>query len=91
MLALTCWTVAWVGEQSWFHFGLGPREALLAPGREAFLEEPTVPACHEPITEAGLRAGEGTTSDAPSPGFHQIRLATRQSHAVQAREGYYAN
>ena len=32
VLALTCWTIAWVGEQSWFHFGLGPREALLAPG-----------------------------------------------------------
>jgi hypothetical protein len=32
VLALSCWTLAWVGEQSWFHFGLGPREALLAPG-----------------------------------------------------------
>jgi GT2 family glycosyltransferase len=31
MLALACWTVAWMGEQSWFHLGLGPREALLAP------------------------------------------------------------
>ncbi|MEY2463603.1 MAG: hypothetical protein QOH64_1741 [Acidimicrobiaceae bacterium] len=31
-LALTCWGVAWMGEQSWFHLGLGPREALLAPG-----------------------------------------------------------
>jgi GT2 family glycosyltransferase len=30
-VALTCWTVAWIGQQSWFHFGLGPPEALLAP------------------------------------------------------------
>ena len=31
VLALTCWSVAWVGQQPWFHHGLGPPEALLAP------------------------------------------------------------
>jgi VWFA-related protein len=31
------------------------------------------------------------TSDRPSPGYHQLRLATRQGHAVQTREGYYGN
>ncbi|MEY2571212.1 MAG: hypothetical protein QOE63_1562, partial [Acidimicrobiaceae bacterium] len=31
VLALTCWTAAWVGQQPWFHYGLGPPEALLAP------------------------------------------------------------
>jgi GT2 family glycosyltransferase len=31
VLALTCWTVAWIGQQSWFSLALGPPEALLAP------------------------------------------------------------
>ena len=35
VLALTCWTVAWVGQQSWFGHGLGPPEALLAPAAVA--------------------------------------------------------
>ena len=34
-LALTCWTVAWIGQQSWFHLALGPPEALLAPAAVA--------------------------------------------------------
>jgi hypothetical protein len=34
-LALTCWAIAWVGQQSWFHFSLGPPEALLAPAAVA--------------------------------------------------------
>lgn len=34
-LAITCWTAAWVGQQSWFHFALGPPEALLAPASVA--------------------------------------------------------
>ncbi len=35
ILALTCWTVAWVGQQSWFGHGLGPPEAFLAPAAAA--------------------------------------------------------
>jgi hypothetical protein len=35
VLALTCWTVAWIGQQSWFDFALGPPEALLAPAAVA--------------------------------------------------------
>lgn len=35
MLALTCWSAAWLGQQPWFHFGLGPPEALLAPAAAA--------------------------------------------------------
>jgi VWFA-related protein len=31
----------------------------------------------------------GYTPDEPSPGFHQIRLATKRNYAVQARDGYY--
>jgi GT2 family glycosyltransferase len=31
VLALTCWTVAWIGQQTWFGHALGPPEALLAP------------------------------------------------------------
>ena len=34
-LALTCWAAAWVGQQSWFRFSLGPPEALLAPAAVA--------------------------------------------------------
>jgi hypothetical protein len=34
-LALTCWAVAWAGQQSWFHFSVGPPEALLAPAAVA--------------------------------------------------------
>jgi GT2 family glycosyltransferase len=34
-LALTCWAIAWAGQQSWFHFALGPPEALLAPAAAA--------------------------------------------------------
>ncbi|MEY2402887.1 MAG: hypothetical protein QOD38_438, partial [Acidimicrobiaceae bacterium] len=34
-LALTCWAIAWAGQQSWFHFALGPPEALLAPAAVA--------------------------------------------------------
>src|SRR5207245_6229980 len=26
VLALTCWGAAWVGQQPWFHYGLGPPE-----------------------------------------------------------------
>jgi VWFA-related protein len=33
--------------------------------------------------------GIGYTSDRPSPGFHQIRVATRQQYSVRTREGYY--
>jgi hypothetical protein len=35
VLALTCWTAAWVGQQSWFGHALGPPEALLAPAAVA--------------------------------------------------------
>ena len=35
VLALTCWTVVWVGQQPWFHHGLGPPEAFLAPAAVA--------------------------------------------------------
>jgi GT2 family glycosyltransferase len=35
VLALTCFTVTWVGQQPWFHYGLGPPEALLAPAAAA--------------------------------------------------------
>lgn len=35
VLALTCFSVAWVGQQPWFHYGLGPPEALLAPAAAA--------------------------------------------------------
>jgi hypothetical protein len=35
MLALTCWAVAWVGQQSWFGHALGPPEAFLAPAAAA--------------------------------------------------------
>ncbi len=35
MLALTCWSFAWLGQQPWFHAGLGPPEALLAPAAVA--------------------------------------------------------
>lgn len=35
MLALTCWAASWLGQQPWFHFGLGPPEALLAPAAAA--------------------------------------------------------
>jgi VWFA-related protein len=31
----------------------------------------------------------GYLPDAPTPGFHQIRLATKRAYAVQARDGYY--
>jgi GT2 family glycosyltransferase len=34
-LALTCWAIAWAGQQSWFHYALGPPEALLAPAAVA--------------------------------------------------------
>jgi hypothetical protein len=34
-LALTCWAAAWVGQQSWFRFSLGPPEALLTPAAVA--------------------------------------------------------
>jgi GT2 family glycosyltransferase len=35
VLALTCWAVAWVGQQSWFGHALGPPEAFLAPAAAA--------------------------------------------------------
>ncbi|MEO7556047.1 MAG: glycosyltransferase family 2 protein, partial [Acidimicrobiales bacterium] len=35
VVALTCWGALWVGQQSWFHWGLGPPEALLAPASAA--------------------------------------------------------
>ncbi|HEX4821811.1 MAG TPA: glycosyltransferase family 2 protein [Acidimicrobiales bacterium] len=35
VLALTCWTAAWIGQQSWFAYSLGPPEALLAPAAAA--------------------------------------------------------
>ncbi|MGI8662355.1 MAG: glycosyltransferase [Acidimicrobiales bacterium] len=31
VVTLTCWGTVWVGQQSWFRWGLGPPEALLAP------------------------------------------------------------
>jgi hypothetical protein len=34
-LALTCWLAALIGQQSWFHYALGPPEALLAPAAAA--------------------------------------------------------
>ncbi|MEY2458993.1 MAG: hypothetical protein QOG30_823 [Acidimicrobiaceae bacterium] len=34
-LAITCWAIAWAGQQSWFHYALGPPEALLAPAAVA--------------------------------------------------------
>jgi hypothetical protein len=34
-IALTCWAVALVGQQSWFHYALGPPEALLTPAAAA--------------------------------------------------------
>ncbi|HEV3225621.1 MAG TPA: hypothetical protein VGZ52_02260, partial [Acidimicrobiales bacterium] len=34
-LALACWSLVWVGQQSWFKFALGPPEALLAPAAAA--------------------------------------------------------
>ena len=35
VLALTCWVVAWVGQQPWFGHGVGPPEAFLAPAAVA--------------------------------------------------------
>jgi hypothetical protein len=35
VLVLTCWTAAWIGQQSWFSYSLGPPEALLAPAAVA--------------------------------------------------------
>ena len=35
VLALTCWTAAWIGQQSWWSYSLGPPEALLAPAAAA--------------------------------------------------------
>jgi len=34
-LALSCWALAWAGQQSWFGQGTGPIEALLAPAAVA--------------------------------------------------------
>jgi VWFA-related protein len=34
--------------------------------------------------------GIGYTPDRPSPGFHEIRLATRQQYSVRTRQGYYS-
>ncbi len=34
-LALACWAVALLGQQSWFHYAFGPPEALLAPAAAA--------------------------------------------------------
>jgi hypothetical protein len=35
MVALTCWAVAWVGQQVWFGRAVGPPEAFLAPAAAA--------------------------------------------------------
>jgi GT2 family glycosyltransferase len=35
MIALACWAVAWVGQQSWFGRAVGPPEAFLAPAAAA--------------------------------------------------------
>jgi VWFA-related protein len=35
--------------------------------------------------------GIGYTSDRPSAGFHEIRVATRQQYSVRTREGYYSD
>jgi hypothetical protein len=35
IVAVSCWTLAWVAQQSWFGHALGPPEALLAPAAVA--------------------------------------------------------
>jgi GT2 family glycosyltransferase len=35
MVAVTCWAVAWIGEQAWFGRAVGPPEAFLAPAAAA--------------------------------------------------------
>jgi hypothetical protein len=35
MVALTCWAVAWLGQQPWFGHAVGPPEAFLAPAAAA--------------------------------------------------------
>ncbi len=35
MVALACWAMAWLGQQSWWAYGFGPPEVLLAPASAA--------------------------------------------------------